>query len=193
MTVAPETVENLRSALAPLVASVDLVCEDVTVRSAGGRTVVTVVVDLPEDRTGSADLDTVAEASRLISDHLDADESFLDGAAYELEVTTPGAERTLTEPRHFRRARGRLARIRTAAGEDLVARVLAVSDDDVLTLRPEDAPGSKPRARRGGPAAPRELPIAEVASAKVLIEFTAPAELPDVDGDATHDDPTEEG
>lgn len=193
MTVAPETVENLRSALTPLVASVDLVCEDVTVRSAGGRNVVTVVVDLPEDRTGSADLDTVAEASRLISDRLDADESFLDGAAYELEVTTPGAERTLTEPRHFRRARGRLARIRTAAGEDLVARVLAVSDDDVLTLRPEDAPGSKPRARRGGQAAPRELPTAEVASAKVLIEFTAPAELPDVDGDATHDDPTEEG
>lgn len=193
MTVAPETVEDLRSALTPLIESVGLVCEDVTVRAAGGRTVVTVVVDLPEDRVGSADLDSVAEASRLISDHLDADESFLDGAAYELEVTTPGAERTLTEPRHFRRARGRLVALRTAAGEDLVARVLAVSDADVLMLRPEDAPGSKPRARRSGPPAPRELPISEAASAKVLIEFTAPADLPDVDGDATHDDPTEEG
>lgn len=183
MTVAPDAVEALRAQLAPLVEGAGLFCEDVTIRSRGERSVVTVVVDLPEDRAGSADLDSVAEASRAVSDHLDADPDFLGGAPYELEVTTPGAERTLTAPRHFRRARGRLAQIRTAAGEELVARVLEVSADDILTLQPADAPGSKPKARRNGVPAPRELPISEVARAAVLIEFAAHAT----------DRPTQEG
>lgn len=173
MSVAPEAAEELAARITPLVEGAGLICEDVTIRERGGPATVTVVVDLPEERTGSADLDTVAEVSRVISDHLDADDQLLGGGPYELEVTTPGAERPLTAPRHFRRSRGRLLALRTADGRELVARLLSVSADDVLTLRPETAPGEKPKAgRRAGE--PVELPLGDVASARVLLEFSPP-------------------
>ena len=38
---------------------------------------------------------------------------------YDLQVTSPGATRALSEPRHFRRARRRIVSLRTTGGEDL--------------------------------------------------------------------------
>lgn len=190
MTVARDAAEELAARITPVIESAGLVCEDVSIRERGGRAAVTVVVDLPEDRTGSADLDTVAEASRRVSDHLDADDAFLGGAPYDLEVTTPGAERVLAEPRHFRRSRGRLLALRTADGRELAARLLAVSAEDVLTLRPETAPGEKPRAGNRT-AEPVELPIAQVDRAQVLLEFSPPE--PDEPGTAAADDTIDEG
>lgn len=195
MTIAPDASESLRTTVVPLVERAGLFCEDAAVRPRGGRTQVTVVVDLPEDRTGSVDLDTVAALSREISDALDADDAFLGGAAYDLEVGTPGAERTLTAPRHFRRSRGRLLALRTQDGRELTARLLDVSDDDTARVRPQDTPGTKPRTR-SRPVADLELPLADIASARVLIEFSPPADLEDLpagDADDTHPDDQVEG
>lgn len=186
MTTAPDASETLSEMVRPLIERASLFCEAAEVRPRGGRTQVRIVVDLPEDRTGSVDLDTVAVLSREISDALDADDAFL-GGAYELEITTPGAERTLSQPRHFRRSRGRLLAIRTHDGRELTARLLQVSDDDVAQVRPQDPPGARPRARTK-PVADLQLPLADIASARVLLEFSPSG---DVTGPGTHADDTD--
>ncbi|GAB2538846.1 ribosome maturation factor RimP [Brachybacterium huguangmaarense] len=173
MTDAADATGRARAVIAPVVEAAGLVCEDVDVRPRGGRPLVTVVVDLPEDETGSVDLDAVAAVSHEISDALDRHDPLPEAPAYDLEVTTPGAERTLTEPRHFRRSRGRLLAIRTDDGRDLTARLLDVADDAVATLAPQDPPGSKPRARTK-PRADIELPLDRIERATVILEFSPP-------------------
>jgi ribosome maturation factor RimP len=113
----------LRDLLEPIVADWGYDLEDVTVTAAGRRSVVRVVVD----RDGGLDLDAVAEASRAISAALD-DSPVVGDAAYVLEVTSPGVDRPLTQPRHWRRNVGRLVRV-----GDLTGRVRA-ADDTGVTL-----------------------------------------------------------
>lgn len=120
---------RLRSALEPVVGGAELYLEDVTVAVAGRRTVVRVVVDLP-DGPGGVDSDQLSDASRRISaalDDLDLVES-----AYTLEVSTPGADRRLTQPRHFRRSVGRLVVLRTADGDARTGRVREADDARVV-------------------------------------------------------------
>src|ERR671939_1723681 len=84
-----------------------LVLEGVAVQSAGRRRIVRVVVDLPEDALGGVPMDAVATVSQLLSQRLDESDA-MGGAAYVLEVTSPGVDRPLTQRRHWLRARGRL-------------------------------------------------------------------------------------
>ena len=60
----PSGADAVTSLLDPVVTAAGLVLEGVDITPAGKRRVVRVVVDLPEDRTGSLDLDAVAEVSR---------------------------------------------------------------------------------------------------------------------------------
>ncbi len=130
--------DPVTSLLGPVVQQAGLVLEGVTITPAGKRRVVRVVVDLPQDRTGSLDLDAVAEVSRAVSDALDGSD-VLGGNPYVLEVGTPGVDRPLTERRHWSRARTRLVTVpvnvpvaaeRGADGE-VTGRVRAVGDDGV--------------------------------------------------------------
>ncbi|MBW4095968.1 MAG: ribosome maturation factor RimP, partial [Acidobacteria bacterium] len=95
--------QRLFTLLAPTVAAHQLFLEDVSVVVAGSHRTVSVVVDLEQDQTGGVSLDTIAEISRAVSDALDADPHD-DGRAYDLEVSSPGTSRPLTEPRHWHRA-----------------------------------------------------------------------------------------
>jgi len=175
--------ESVRQALDPVVAAAGLYLEDVTVSRAGSRSVVRVVLDLPEDAQGNLDLDTVAEATRPVSaalDELDA----LPGA-YTLEVSTPGTDRPLTERRHFRRARSRLVRLVLADGGTVQGRVTAV-DDDAVHLEV-----AGPR----GTTSERVVPLADVVRGHVEVELkrALEADLPDLDaadGSADADDTT---
>ena len=168
----------LRETATEVLASHGLVLEEVEIRRGGGTPQVRLVVDLPEDQLGSADLDTVAEASRALSEAVDADDAVLGSAPVLLEVTTPGVDRELTAPRHFRRARGRLLSLTTEEGTTLRARVLAV-DGEELALRQE--PGRDDRGRPlklpAGTTERLRLPLAEVARARVEVEFDPPADL----------------
>ncbi len=156
-----------------------LVLEDVQVRHGSGAPEVRLIVDLPEHRLGSADLDTVAAASRELSELVDADDALLGPDPVVLEVTTPGADRPLTAARHFRRSRGRLLSLTAADGTAYRARLLAV-DGELLRLRQE--PGrddrGRPLKRPAGTSEQLELPIVEVTTARVEIEFDPPADLP---------------
>lgn len=107
---APDDAE-LASLLDPVVRAAGLDLESARVGQAGRRRVLRVVVD----RDGGAGLDEIAEVSRGISARLDASGA-MGEAAYTLEVSSPGVDRPLTEPRHWRRARGRLVAVPLAGG-----------------------------------------------------------------------------
>jgi ribosome maturation factor RimP len=101
--------------------------EDVEVTPAGKRRILRVVVDCD----GGLSLDDVAEMSRAFSAALDATDVMGSGA-YVLEVTSPGVDRPLTEPRHWRRAQGRLVRASRTDGAQLAGRLVAADDDGVV-------------------------------------------------------------
>jgi ribosome maturation factor RimP len=127
----PAVRDRLQALLGPLVAATGADLEDVTVTPAGRRSVVRVVVD----RDGGVRLDGVAEISRVVSDALDAldeAEPGLLGASYTLEVTSPGVDRPLTAPRHWRRASGRLVTAALRDGGTVTGRVVRADDEQVV-------------------------------------------------------------
>lgn len=131
--------------------------EDVTVSQAGSRSVVRIMVD----SDAGLGLDSVADLSRLISERLDAVTEFGE-TPYTLEVTSPGVDRPLTEPRHWRRARGRKVRV-DLADEKVVGRIGALGEGVVALVVPA----------KGGPVV-REIPLVDVVKAVVQVEFSPP-------------------
>lgn len=149
--------ERLRGLLEPLVSAKGLDLEEIEVSRAGRRRVLRIVVDSDD----GVDLDACAELSRTISTTLD-ETDVMGEDEYQLEVTSPGADRPLTERRHYVRAVGRLAKIQLHEGDEFVARVLAV-DEEGLDLEVPGVKGRKPTARR--------VEFASVAKARVELEF----------------------
>ncbi len=105
----------------PVITAAGMDLESVRVTAAGRRRLLRVVVDAD----GGVSLDEAALVSRALSAELDASGVMGEGP-YTLEVSSPGAERPLTEPRHWRRAVGRLVR---AVGVE--GRVIAAAADGV--------------------------------------------------------------
>lgn len=148
-----QMVELISSELDAVVTAAGLYLESVKIGRGGTRLVVKVVVDLPEG-PGGVDSDSLTDVSRAISARLD-DADLVQGA-YTLEVSTPGAERKLTEPRHFGRAVGRLVAFRMADGSAIRARIEQV-DGDILSLRRPDGRCS--------------IKLSDVTSARVQVEL----------------------
>ncbi|MCX2967568.1 ribosome maturation factor RimP [Streptomyces sp. TRM70308] len=161
--------DRLRGLLEPLVTERGLDLEELTVTPAGKRRVLKVVVDSDD----GVELDACAELSRACSAVLDEHDA-MGAAPYVLEVTSPGADRPLTEPRHYRRAVGRLLALRLHQGGDLTARLLAV-DDAGLDLEVPGVKGRKPTGRR--------VEFGEIARARVEIEFNRPGKKTDADNE----------
>ncbi len=151
-------IDRLRELLEPLADARGMDLEDVRVTPAGRRRVLQVVVD----KDGGVGLDACAELSREVSAVLDEGD-VMGGAPYVLEVTSPGAERPLTELRHYRRALGRLVRLRLHQGGDVTARITAV-DEAGLDL---EVPGEKGRRAQA-----RRVEFADIAGARVELEFS---------------------
>jgi ribosome maturation factor RimP len=154
--------EHLLLLLRPIVAEAGYDLEDVTVTSAGRRSLVRVTVDAD----GGIDLDAVAVVSRLVSDALDADADDASSpralsGAYVLEVSSPGVDRPLTEPRHWRRAIGRLVKV-DVHDQSVTGRVVQV-DDTGVTL---DVDGTGARA----------VGWNELGRGKVQVEFNRPGD-----------------
>src|SRR3954471_22234941 len=109
----------------PVVGAAGYDLEELVVTPAGRRSVVRVVVD----RDAGVTLDDIAEVSRAVSAALDENDGELGRAPYVLEVTSPGVDRPLTEPRHWRRNTGRLVTVAVGpagSAEQVTAWVLEV-------------------------------------------------------------------
>ncbi|MFJ9786039.1 ribosome maturation factor RimP [Amycolatopsis sp. NPDC101161] len=149
-----ELASRLQPIVAEAVTAAGFDLDSFEVQQAGRRQLVKVVVDA-DDGVG---LDEVAEVSRKVSAALDENEHVL-ASAYTLEVTSPGLDRPLTQPRHWRRARFRLVKITPAEGTAFIGRVGHAGEDSARVLE-------------GGKL--RDVRYADVAKAVVEIEFKQP-------------------
>ncbi|RPA56351.1 ribosome maturation factor RimP [Gordonia oryzae] len=103
--------------------------EDVIISTSADTDEIRVIVD----SDAGTDLDLLGELSRDISDALDTHDDLSD-APYTLEVTSPGVDRPLTLPRHWRRARGRKVTIRGVDGALIAGRIGALGDETVAIV-----------------------------------------------------------
>ena len=163
---------RVRAVIEPVVTEAGYDLEEVGISRAGRRHVVRVLVDAD----GGINLDDVAVVSREISSALDEAEENGDEVLpgeYQLEVGSPGVDRPLTQPRHWRRNRTRLVTV-----NGLTGRVIDVDDEGVVL----DVDG-----------APRSLTFAELGPGKVQIEFKRMDEADFGDEDDELDDDDHEG
>lgn len=161
--------ERVQEIIEPVLAGAGYDLEDLVIRQAGRRHQVRVTVD----GDGGVNLDVISDLSRAIADALDAAEA--DGrevipGEYQLEVSSPGVDRPLTEPRHWRRAVGRLVSVKIAGGALVTGRVTA-ADGGGVTL--EIAEKKSTRVQN--------YPLADLGPGHVQIEFHRLAEISDED------------
>lgn len=95
------------------------------------------------DRADGVDLDALSEASRVVSQVLDDHDELVPAGAYQLEVSSPGLERTLRTPEHYRRYVGTAVSVKTlhpVEGSRRHRGVLTAADETGCEVAPEDAP-----------------------------------------------------
>jgi ribosome maturation factor RimP len=147
---------DVEALLTPLVEAQGLELYDVTRGREGGRTVLRVVVDGPD----GVDLETLSRCSELVSRRLD--EADYETGPYELQVTSPGLERTLRRPEHFLRTVGRQVKVKTAApmaGSRTHIGTLTAADDEGIVLADGDGE--------------LRIPLADIASARTVVDWGA--------------------
>lgn len=156
----------------PVLHAMDIDLEAVKIARAGRRRVLRVIVDAE----GGVSLDDIAEVSREVSARLDAKNAMGD-APYTLEVSSPGVDRPLTRPRHWRRAIGRLVVV-PLTDSDHGSEPDSPAEPGTQTGRVIDADQDGVTLEIDG--SQRVLRYAELGPGRVQIEF---GRLPDGDTD----------
>ncbi len=160
--------KRLAGMIQPVVAAAGLDLESVRVTTAGKRRVLRVIVDGDQ----GVSLDETADVSREISALLDA-RNAMGEVPYTLEVSSPGVDRPLTEPRHWRRAARRLVRVKVAEEGTVQGRVLAADEAGVAL----DVDGAR-----------RAFPYGALGPGAVQVEFGPLPEIGDLPADDELDD-----
>jgi len=122
--------DRLTRLLEPVVRAMDLDLEGIRIITAGRRRVLRVVVDAD----GGVSLDEIALASRELSIKLDSAPEMGD-QPYTLEVSSPGVDRPLTQPRHWRRNVGRLVSAPAPEGGRVEGRITSANESGVVLER----------------------------------------------------------
>lgn len=148
------TRDLLEDLLVPVTEAHGLDLEDVSASPVGRRSLLRVVVD----KDGGVTLDEIADLTRAVSAKLDHAEAMED-LPYTLEVTSPGVDRPLTLPRHWRRNADRLVEVQPTEGASVIGRIVAADDAGVQLL----VDGEQ-----------RRVAYAEVDRARIQVEFTKP-------------------
>lgn len=146
---------NAEELVRPVVEAAGLELWDVSYRKEAGRMVLRVLVD----RDGGIDLETISETSERLSRRLDI-EDFAGDEAYSLEVSSPGLERPLREPRHFERSLGQRVKLKTTEpheGRRAHEGALISTDAEAIVI-----------AAEGGEL---RVPYADIASARTVFEW----------------------
>ncbi len=128
--------DKIAAAIEPVLATLGLELFDLQFTASGRARTLRVVVD----RDGGVDLDAISAASERISDALDARDDL--GGPYALEVSSPGLERPLHRPEHFRRAVGETVSVKARDADGEVRRLrgeLVEADDHGITVAAGDA------------------------------------------------------
>jgi ribosome maturation factor RimP len=150
---------RLSEIIDPVAAAAGFDLEQVAVSRVGRRHIVRLTVDAD----GGVDLDAVAELSREVSaalDEVEAGAGELISGEYDLEVSSPGVDRPLTQPRHWRRNVGRLVKVKVADSV-LIGRVTGADAERVLL----DVDGVA-----------RSVPYDQLGAGRVEVEFGRPSD-----------------
>ena len=118
--------DQISELVTPAVSDLGFYLEDVHVATPGSHRIVTCIVD----GNTSLNLDQVTSVSRVISELLD-EAAFMGETPFTLEVTSPGVDRPLTQPRHFAKNVDRLLKIIKLDGSEVTGRILSNTDTDV--------------------------------------------------------------
>ena len=151
-------IRRVRALVEPIAADLRLDLYDVEQRGGTMR----VTLDTPAGSAASVDLDQLALATRLISRELDHADPI--PGKYTLEVTSPGVERTLRTPAHFRREVGKRVSVRLAdvdAAQRRFDGVLVAADDASATFRVDD----------GDETTERVVALASIDRARTVFEW----------------------
>jgi ribosome maturation factor RimP len=111
-------------------------------------------IDAPDGIT----LDDCEKVSREVAATLDVEDAI--SSAYRLEISSPGLDRPLVKPEHYRRFKGETARIQTLApiaGRRRFQGVLLDASDDAVSIETADGPIT--------------LPLADIDKAKLVPNF----------------------
>jgi ribosome maturation factor RimP len=146
-----DTRDRLAGELTGPIGQLGLDLEAVDLTNAGKRRVLRVAID----KDGGVTMDDIADATREVSRVLD-ETNLMGQQAYTLEVSSPGVDRPLTLPRHWRRNTGRLVKVKLREGEPTTGRIRATDDAGAVL----DVDGTE-----------RRLEYADVQKAKIQIEF----------------------
>lgn len=152
--------ERIVGLLEPAVAAMGMDLEDVKITAAGRRRLLRIVVDAD----GGVSLDDMALVSRELSATLDR-AAAMGEASYTLEVSSPGVDRPLTEPKHWRRAVGRVvsAPLRSQPGTS--------ATDPAATVTGRVAGADSSGVRIDVDGASREFGYSELGPGRIQIEF----------------------
>ena len=143
--------DRLAGVLTAPLAEIGLDVESVELTQAGKRRMLRVAVD----QDGGVTMDDIADATREVSRVLDVSDA-MGSQPYTLEVTSPGTDRPLTLPRHWRRNRSRLVKVSLADGGSLTGRITDTDDRRAVL----DVDGTT-----------HEVAYDDVSKAKIQIEF----------------------
>ena len=146
-----ETRDRLAGVITSPLAAAGLDVEAIELTPAGKRRMLRVAVD----KDGGVTLDDIAEATKEVSRLLD-DSDVMGEQSYTLEVTSPGTDRPLTEPRHWRRNVGRMVKVTPHEGEPVVGRITEAGETAAVL----DVDGSS-----------RHVAYADVRKARIEVEF----------------------
>ena len=126
--------ETIVAAIEPVLATLGLEVFDVQLSGSGRARTVRVIVD----RDGGVDLDAITAVSERIQPALDALDHL---GPYALEVSSPGLERPLHRPEHFRRAVGETVSVKVRDADGEVRRLrgdLVSTDESGVTVAAAD-------------------------------------------------------
>lgn len=128
-------VDRVRALAEPVVADLGLEIYDLEMVSG----VLRLSIDTPPGQAGGVTLDNIALVSRLVSRELDHNDPM--PGRYTLEVTSPGLERPLRTPQHFRREVNKVVAIRlhhAVDGRRRLQGTLLRADDRNVTVCLDD-------------------------------------------------------
>jgi len=124
--------EDISAAVTPALSALGFYLEDVTITSAGRRSMLTIIVDGDTHLS----LDQVTSATKAIGEIVESLQSLGD-TPYTLEVTSPGLDRPLTKPRHWRKNIDRLVKVVLLDGKEIKGRIKAASEDSATVDQSE--------------------------------------------------------
>ena len=118
--------EEIAVAITPAIEAAGCYLEEVTLTPAGKRKIMTVIVDGDTNLT----LDQVTAVSKEVSAIVEVLPALGD-THFTVEVTSPGVDRPLTKPRHWRKNHGRLIAITQHDDKQIKGRIGDSTEIDV--------------------------------------------------------------